>query len=269
MNDTAVDLARANVYRYLGVACLPPDEPRFELLSDDRFRPLVSAAINWMREDPRFHPQRLGPGELHPCRLDSTSLFPDGENPGKAYLDAFGHSISKDCPPYENEYCANRDITFRCQRLADIAGFYRAFGLGRSAEARERLDHLSFEAEFMQILIARQLHAIEAELGESCAEVCRRAQRRFFIEHLGWWLPAFGLQLGARAPSPLYAGLARLVRALAAAERAVFQLSPFTELPAARPDTYKPEGDGFGCGLDGDGGCMPVAESVFSADPGR
>ena len=41
--------------------------------------------------------------------------------------------------------------------LADIAGFYGAFGLDRSPSAHDRLDHLSFEAEFLEILIAREL----------------------------------------------------------------------------------------------------------------
>jgi TorA maturation chaperone TorD len=169
---------------------------------------------------------------LHPSQLDTTRLFPDEEDISETYLGVFGHTISKECPPYEGEYYANSDITFRSQKLADVAGFYRAFGLDRRAKARGRIDFLSFEAVFMEILIARELYAAEEGLGEERIEVCLQAQRRFFIEHLGWWLPAFGVQLEAHTRSDYYRTLARFVRAFTAAERAVLEIAPFTELPS-------------------------------------
>ncbi len=249
MNDSAGELARANLYRYLCLAPLPPTDPRFALLRDSSFQAVVRTALDWIRQDAAFHPAELGPGELDPADLETVYLFPDEDDLSEAYLEVFGHSISKDCPPYENEYCANRDVTFRSQRLADIAGFYHAFGLDRASTARERIDHLSFEAEFLQILIARQLYATDRGLDDSRAEVCREAERRFFVEHLGWWLPAFGVQLEARSSSRFYKGLARFVRGFAAAERAALDLPPFAELPVAHPDAYEPQGACFDCDL--------------------
>ena len=82
------------------------------------------------------------------------------------------------------------------------------------------------------------------------ADSCRQAQRRFFAEHLGWWLPAFGNQLEARTTSSFYKGFARFVRGFAAAERAALGLPPFTELPVAHPDSYEPEGACFECQLN-------------------
>lgn len=261
MKDTAADLARANLYRYLSLAPLPPADPRFALLRKPEFRAVVEEAWNWAREDPMFQPAELGPGELQPYDVDSATLFP-GDDEDAAYLEAFGHSISKDCPPYETEYCANHDVTFRSQRLADVAGFYRAFGLDRSDNLRERVDHLSFEAEFAQILIARQLYAADQGLEEAHAEVCQAAQRRFFAEHLGWWLPAFGVQLEARTGSGFYKGLARFVRAFTAAERAVLGLPCFTELPVTQPDEYEPQGSCFDCGFDSTGGDLGAPEAA-------
>lgn len=266
MTDPAADLARANLYRYLSVAPLPPADPRFRLLADADFRSVVITALDWIREDPAFHPAKLGPGELHPRDIDVGSLFPDEEGMPGFYLEVFGHSISKDCPPYENEYYANNDVTFRSQRLADIAGFYRAFKLDRAAGARDRIDHLSFEAEFVQIVIARQLYATEQGWNDALAETCRQAQRRFFAEHLGWWLPAFGVRLEARTDSRFYTGLARFVRGFAAAERAMLELPPFTELPITHPDAYEPEGSCFGCDLGADDtGRLPLG-NPSSAD---
>jgi len=263
MTDPATDLARANLYRYLSVAPLPPADPRFQLLADAEFRSVVTTALHWIREDPAFHPAQLGPGELHPSELDPDSLFPDEQGIDAFYLKVFGHSISKECPPYENEYYSNTDVTFRSQRLADIAGFYRAFKLDRASGARDRIDHLSFEAEFAQIVIARQLYAIEHGWDDALADTCRQAQRRFFAEHLGWWLPAFGVRLEARSDSIFYTGLARFVRGFAAAERAVLELPPFTELPITHPDAYEPEGACFGCDLGADDTSpLPLAPSA-------
>ena len=156
---------------------------------------------------------------------------------------SFGHSISKDCPPYENEYYASRDVTFRSQRLADIAGFYHAFNLDRSSTARDRIDHLSFEAEFVQILIARQLYATDQGLDDAHAESCRQAQRRFFAEHLGWWLPAFGNHLEAAYRLHLPTRDLRGSSAASpppSAPRSVCRRS--TELPVAHPGQLRAGG---------------------------
>jgi len=266
MSDPAADLARANLYRYLSVAPLPPADPRFELLANPDFRSVVTAALSWIHNDPAFHPAQLGPGELDPSEIDAESLFPDEDGMPTAYLEVFGHSVSKDCPPYENEYYANRDVTFRAQRLADIAGFYHAFNLDRSPSARDRIDHLSFEAEFLQVVIARQLYATDNSDDDGLVEVCRQAQRRFFAEHLGWWLPAFGGRLEARTASRFYKGLARFVRGFVAAERAALGLPPFTELPITHPDAYESEGSCLECGLGADDIGSPPPGVLSPAD---
>lgn len=249
--DVALHLARANLYRFFAAAFLPPEDPRFDVLRTPRFQNVVEAAVDWIRSDPAFHPPETGPGEIHPAEVPEPAWFPDGEEAGQDHLAVFGHTISKDCPPYEGEYYPNRDISFRSQRLADVTGFCRAFGLQRAAGVRERFDHISFEAEFMQVVIARQLFAEENGLGDEPVQVCRQAQRTFFIEHLGWWLPAFGSSLERKAAaSRFYAAAGSLLRAFTAAERAVLALPPFTELPEAQPDLYEPEGSCFSCGLD-------------------
>ncbi len=90
-----------------------------------------------------------------------------------------------------------------------------------------------------------------------------QSQRRFFIEHLGWWLPAFGVQLETRARSEYYRGLAGFVRAFSAAERAVLEIAPFTEPPSPHLGAAEPDGACFSCGLAGDGGSQPPTASVF------
>lgn len=252
-DEAAVGLVRANAWRYLQAAVQPPDDDRFRVLFREPFRDVVLGAAGWMQADPVFRPDRLGPGEADPARIDPASLLP---RPGDGsirvdYLDLFGHSVSKDCPPYGGEYYPNTDVTFRSQRLADVAGFYRAFGLDRAADAHERHDHLSFEAAFMETVITRELYAVQEDLGEERIEVCRRAQRDFFVDHLGWWLPAFGLRLSSLRPQGFYGALGRWIRALVAVERAVLDVPPFDELPVAKVDDYDPHDDACGtCAAD-------------------
>lgn len=244
----AVGLVRANVYRFLQAAVQPPDGDRFRLLLEGPFREVIVSAADWMRADPAFRPEHLGPGEADPAELDPGSLLPapGDESLHADYLDLFGHSVSKDCPPYGGEYYPNKDVTFRSQRLADLAGFYRAFGLDRAADARERQDHLGFEAAFMETVIVRELYAVREDLGNDRVEVCRSAQREFFVDHLGWWLPAFGLRLSSLRPRGFYGALGRWVRALVAAERTVLGIAPFDELPVAKVDDYDVNDDACG-----------------------
>ena len=231
--DLAVSLARRDLYLFISAALMPPGDRAFRLLDDHRFRAVVEGAIDIIRDDVYFRPPALGLGEIDPAQ----AVLEIGREGDPAlslqYLWVFGHGISKTCPPYETEYCANRDITFRSQQMADIAGFYRAFGLNRAAASHERLDHISIEAEFMAVLITRELHAVVEELGEEKVCVCQDAQRKFFQEHIGWWLPAFGMLLEKNAADTFYGSVGRFLRAFVPAERAFFELPPFREVPNA------------------------------------
>ena len=75
-----------------------------------------------------------------------------------SYLECFGHTISKECPPYETEY-GQAHIFEKSQSLADIAGFYQAFGVDLAPDLNDRLDHISVELEFMQRVSQREVRA--------------------------------------------------------------------------------------------------------------
>ncbi len=84
---------------------------------------------------------------------------------------------------YGTEHLATNDFQ-RSNFLADIMGFYRAFGLEPDTD---RPDSLSCELEFMHYLILKGSHALES--GDSAdakekAAICLDAERKFFIEHL-------------------------------------------------------------------------------------
>ncbi|MFN8006755.1 MAG: hypothetical protein U0V70_06995 [Terriglobia bacterium] len=67
------------------------------------------------------------------------------------------------------------------------------------------------------------------------AEICRRPRRKFFREHIGWWLPAFGRLLSRAALSGYYHQLAVLTAGLSALERVSLELPPFTARIIPKP----------------------------------
>jgi TorA maturation chaperone TorD len=118
-----------------------------------------------------------------------------GPHPGLPELEArfdrvFGHTLRGSVVPYETEY--GGDALFRQgQEMADLAGFYRAFGLRPGDGHTERLDHAGVEFEFLEILSLKEVYAIER--GEAVMlEVTRDAVASFLSHHLG----RFGCALG-------------------------------------------------------------------------
>jgi TorA maturation chaperone TorD len=100
------------------------------------------------------------------------------------------------CPPYETQYGAPH-VFAQSEELADVGAFYRACGL--ASPAKERLDHVSVELEFMSFLALKEAYARfqgeEARVGET-----RELQAKFLADHLGRWAPAFLARFEPRWP---------------------------------------------------------------------
>lgn len=77
-------------------------------------------------------------------------------------------------------------------RLADIAGFYSAFGF---AVHHERPDHIVAELEFMAILLLAEADAL-ADGHTDQAEIAADAARVFLRDHLGTWVVAWASRVG-------------------------------------------------------------------------
>lgn len=114
------------------------------------------------------------------------------------YVATFGHALSRECPPYETEY-AGEHLFYQAQQLADIGGFYRAFGLEVAETAHERLDHIAVELEFLHMVTAREAYALHTRDAEN-ARLCRDAQRMFLEDHLGRWASYFAELVARVAP---------------------------------------------------------------------
>lgn len=132
-----------------------------------------------------------GHGGLDEVRAEYLSLFDNGR----------GHS-----PLYETEYGRMRGMS-KGMDLADIAGFYQAFGMALSEEegSRELHDHIAVELEFYGVLLARQWYLL-LEGERDGVEIVEDARRKFLMDHLGRLVRAVAARDEVQR-SPLYGGV--------------------------------------------------------------
>jgi TorA maturation chaperone TorD len=248
--DLAPLLARRELWLLAATAFVDPyHRERFQVLSNPAFRQRTADAARLVAQE---HPVvDLGPGEAAPAGLSPARLFAaldaQYESLEGAYRRLFGlTAVSQQCPPCEIEYEANTDVAYRSHRLADVAGFYQAFGLRVSARGGERLDHITVEAEFLYLLLAKEAAALQQGNQEG-AEISRDARRKFFREHVGWWLPAFARVLSRAAPPGYYRELACFVSSLATSERVSLGLPPFSARVLPKLSAEEPQAACFTC----------------------
>lgn len=241
---TTTALARSRAYGFLSLAFGEPDAALLELLQQQcgaleadfaRLRDRTAAAAA----------RRLRPA-LAPLAIEELKAL---------HLGCFGHAVSKDCPPYEGEY-GQAHVFQQTQTLADIAGFYRAFGLELAADFHERIDHLGIELEFMHFLCRKEAHGLQERHAPERIARGRAAQAQFLSEHLGAWVPQFAARLRARDARGLYGRLGDLLDAFVRGELRRFGVEPGA---IARPSAAAPEA--MQAGSCAARGCGVAAES--------
>lgn len=265
--DPALNMARQSLYRFAALTLLDPRAGAWDRLNELRGDHLLDEAATLVRGQPAAEARPLGRGERPLADLDPAPvlrLLPrtrDGLN--EAFERTFGLLVSAACPPYETEYI-NGKLTFqRSQALADVSGFYSAFGLEPSLQHPERPDHIVLELEFMAFLLAQERRAPDgcsavapaADAGETPAPqgaraferaaVCCRAQQKFLSEHLAWWTPAFAVLIAREDPQGFYESAGVFLAALIGAERGILDV----EAPADRagPSTLERPEECEGC----------------------
>jgi TorA maturation chaperone TorD len=251
------DRARLVIYQFLSLATSKPHAETWSRILEPHYLELVQTAVDVIRHDPRARPESLAAGELSLEALDFTSLKSFLQHPQQAFCDeydrVFGLLLSKECPPYETQYCPQTFSVFRSHQLGDIAGYYRAFGLEPSSKVPERHDHISLELEFIAWLITKTLYATDE--GDTDNErICRDAQVSFLDQHLAWWTTAFALALRRKAdgikdereltspPKSFQGAIGVFLAAFIAAERGFLDIAAPTNLVAPREG-----GDSQGC----------------------
>jgi DMSO reductase family type II enzyme chaperone len=229
--QSAIDvaMARSFLYRFLAQAYQDPTEEGWARLTDTVWQKCFEAAVQTLA--PSNAPLAAAAGALR-SQLEG-GLF---EPFLTAYLAAFGHAARGRCPLNEIEYGdIKADPLFQPHRLADLAAFYRAFGLEVAEDADERQDHICLELEFMCVLAAKEAYALEHQLDGEALSLGRAAQKRFLREHLGRWTPAFARRLARMADDTPLGALADFTRAFVEAECGRYGLQPGSEDLLLRP----------------------------------
>lgn len=227
-------LGRSALYRFLSLGCAYPSPSALAALREEAL-PLARLAAEVVAPE-------VG---RHLTSLAEELVRTDLEGLRREYHRVFTHSTAADCPAYESAYTA-RHLFQQAQAMGDVAGFYRAFGFQASADNRERVDHIGVELEFMHLLAYKEAYAL-VHHGRGKVRLCRRAQRRFWGDHLGRWLPLFAALLAGRAGDGFYGRLALAADAFARAEA-----RELGDVLTAGATVDQPGAD-FGCLLADDG----------------
>ena len=207
-------MARSRAYEFISAAFSYPDPDLVEFLQSRL--PDLENRFLLLADRPNL-------GALRALRPAIMSYSP-GELESE-YVRTFGHTISKEFPPYEAEY-GQSHIFQKSQNLADIAGFYRAFGQELAPDLNDRLDHIGVELEFMHVLCLKEAYALAKGHPEEQLAVCREAQAKFLEEHLGQWAFGFVQKLEKGTGSTLYGLIGQLLMAFLTFEMRAFGLEP-------------------------------------------
>jgi DMSO reductase family type II enzyme chaperone len=194
MSDDALvgALHRAAIYRVLSLAFAYPTPARLQAVADAAVLGATTAAA-----------------ALAPAldRLATASRAAEADALAAEHIALFQRQLR--CPPYEGAY-GPPQMAGKSALLADVAGFYTAFGLEPAAGQPEAEDHIGAELEFMSALALKEAWAL-SENEAAGLEVTRAAQRVFLFDHLGRWAHAFAERLDAEAtPGVLPAAAALL-----------------------------------------------------------
>jgi DMSO reductase family type II enzyme chaperone len=196
-------LARSRTYLLLSLGFRYPTEETLtamkEALSGLRVSDLGAASDVALRQHFGDVAQALRRGSL--SRMEAE------------YLKVFTHVIASDCHPCETAYTTTH-LFQQAQKLADLNGFYRAFGV---EPVSERADHVTVELEFMAFLVQKEAAAFERGRSRRATFV-RENERRFLERHLGPWVRAFIRFVEVKSGGSFYSSIGGLARAFFGAE---------------------------------------------------
>jgi nitrate reductase assembly molybdenum cofactor insertion protein NarJ len=132
------------------------------------------------------------------------------------YIDLFDRQQGH-IPLYETEYGPGRSLA-KGHDLADLAGFYHAFGVEladlEGSGRTELPDHVAVELEFYGYLLRKEAHlqSVHDQVG---GEIVADARRKFLRDHLGGFLPSIAEQVAgtsSRTYQEIFAWCSALVR---------------------------------------------------------
>ncbi len=196
----------------------------------------ISAAWDTLREEFAGLPggslslNERSPREIDPNALSAWLALPGNARTG-ALRQVLGHVVSQDCPPCETEYLPSHDAATRAQHMADLGGFYRAFGVWPDGSHPRRHDHAQFIVGFVCVMLTKLCDSRKSDPEDAArehTEVCADALRLFLHDHAVWWLPTFARRAEERAMAAMRNARGMEAEALAALGRVAGSLRCWT-----------------------------------------
>jgi TorA maturation chaperone TorD len=129
------------------------------------------------------------------------------------------------CSMNETAYGDGRSSLGRSSVLADVSGFYSAFGLQATEKAPNLPDHLCSELEFYSLLLIKQAYA-ENQHWQEQRRITQRAAITFLREHLGCWTTAFTKALREQTATPILLRMADLLDIVISCECQLVKVRP-------------------------------------------
>ena len=248
-DDAAADIAlcRATLYGALALGFRPPTAETIERL-------VSAAGAAALADAARLLDAHAGVPGLAACAAALHCPEPALELLAHEYRRLFGHTARGAVPAYETEYGCEA-LFQQPQELGDLAGFLRAFGLTLLPAARERVDHVSCECEFLSFLAWKEAYALHAGDGPM-REATEHAARLFLRDHLGRFVPAFCVRLVREQPHRFYGALGELLRVLTQRDCERLGVPSGLESLGLRPDPATVSVP-RGCGAEADCGACP------------
>ena len=225
--------ARSALYRYLSTLYVYPDSASWQTLHESSPGDLerVLSVLGWSAKGSTRLPERLQAMTAEQFASEHVAIF--------------GHTAAGELRPYEAGYGAHH-VFQETQCLADVCGFYGAFGLEPSETQRERPDHIAVELEFMHVLALKEAYALLHEWGEN-ADLCTQAEIGFLRDHLGRWAPSFLKRLSDRSGGGIFELIADVTAACVKAHRQTVGVDLGANDVEPAPASAEPEGTNFSC----------------------
>lgn len=204
MNDVtprgrSLDFARA--YGQIRWVFLPTDPRAFRIVRSKEFAEQLFALAARLELD--------AGGDVHTIQ-ETVRTLEDREEFEVAYHNTFRGAMV--VSPFEADYTSHGPFEM-ANELADVAGFYRAFGFGPSSATIDRVDHIAGELEFLCVASWKHDEALAGRRLDD-AEVVDKALADFLVDHAGRWFSRFASRCAERGAHPLFLSAAHLAAAL-------------------------------------------------------
>jgi len=223
-------LTRSRIYALLATGLSYPESPFYQRLVSNKYFVELGKNLKLLNlAVPQFKSDYISSLSLGKIQEEYVQLF----------------NLNSVCPPYETEYTSPH-VFSKTQSLADIGGFYKAFGLELGSGQKERVDFIGAELEFMGYLCFKTAYSLKGE-NHTNYEICLEAQKKFFQEHLGRWIRIFCEKLLTGAENLFYKNLSQILLSFLDFEAQFLNLRvegiapPFLNLS-------EPSTQGFSCG---------------------